>query len=166
MEEELYRQFHERHGKGLKVKSWLFEAKSKELMRQMHPDVAFIAFKLRNKVSYCSTTNISQKTPSNYEIQIRGFHQHLRRLAKRGKSKGETGQYELRDIGNIDQTPLPFSFDKGKGYDDTGTSTVWYRGCASRPREVTVHCSAYHVFRWKATCEASFDLPGEGLTNC
>ena len=31
----------------------------------------------------------------------------------------------------VDQTPLPFTFNSCKGYDDKGTSSVWHRGCAS-----------------------------------
>ena len=146
MESELLRQYRELREKGLKVKAWWFEAKSKELIKDMHPDQFkfsdgwFTAFKKRNKISYRSTTNVSQKAPIDLEDKIREFHQHIRRLAKRGEAKGEIGQYELRDIGNVDQTPLPFTFNTGKGYDTTGTSTVWHRGHASglEKRQCTV----------------------------
>ena len=152
MESELHRQYRELREKGLKVKAWWFEAKSKELMKDMHPDLEFkfsdgwfTAFKKRNKISYRSTTNVSQKAPIDLEDKIREFHQHIRRLAKRGEAKGEIGQYELRDIGNVDQTPLPFTFNTGKGYDTTGTSTVWHRGHASglEKRQCTVQLTVF-----------------------
>ena len=41
MKDELHHQYREFRDKGLKVKSWWFEAKSKELMMEMHPEVAF-----------------------------------------------------------------------------------------------------------------------------
>lgn len=104
----------------------------------MYPEVVFkfsdgwfTAFKKRQGISYRSTTNVSQKTPRDYEKIIREFHRNIRSLAKKGEKKGPLGQYELRDIGNMDQTPLPFTFNSGKGYNDTGSKTVWHRGAAS-----------------------------------
>lgn len=138
MEEELFRQYRELRDKGLKVKFWWFRSKSKDLMKEMHPDVEFkfsdgwfTAFKKRQSISYRSTTNVSQKTPNDYEDIIREFHKKIRSLARKGEKKGPLGQYELRDIGNMDQTPLPFTFNGGKGYDNTGTKTVWHCGAAS-----------------------------------
>ena len=152
MGDELHQQFCELHEKGLKVKNWWFKAKSKELMREIHPDVVFkfsngwfAAFKLRKKISYHSTTNISQKTPSHFELQIRRFHRHIRQLAKQGVSSGEIGQYKPCDIGNIDQTPLLFTSNKGRGYDDNGTRTVWHHGRASglEKRQCTVQLTVF-----------------------
>lgn len=57
MEEDLYRQYRQLKGKGLTVKSWWFEAQSRELMNMMHPEVDFkfsggwlAAFKKRNNI--------------------------------------------------------------------------------------------------------------------
>ena len=41
------------------------------------------------------------------------------------------GQYELRDIASMDQTPLPFVLNGGKEYETQGDKTVWHRGRAS-----------------------------------
>lgn len=41
MEDELHRQYTELHKKGLKVKSWWFEARCNDLMKVMHPEVQF-----------------------------------------------------------------------------------------------------------------------------
>ena len=40
----------------------------------------------------------------------------------------ERGVYQVKDIANMDQTPLPFTLDDGKTYADKGSSEVW---CAS-----------------------------------
>ena len=37
------------------------------------------------------------------------------------------GTFALRDIANIDQTPLPFVLDDGRTYDDKGSEEVWFR---------------------------------------
>ena len=36
------------------------------------------------------------------------------------------GTFALRDIANIDQTPLPFVLDDGRTYDDKGSEEVWF----------------------------------------
>ncbi len=41
MEDEFHRQYRELREKGLKIKGWWFEAKLKELMREMHPEEEF-----------------------------------------------------------------------------------------------------------------------------
>ena len=59
----------------------------------------------------------------------------MRATALRGPTSntgmGPLGQYELRDIANMDQTPLPFVLNGGKGYETQGAKTVWHRGGAS-----------------------------------
>ena len=41
------------------------------------------------------------------------------------------GRFKLKQIANVDQTPLPFTFTNGGTYADTGDKTVWVRGGAS-----------------------------------
>lgn len=41
------------------------------------------------------------------------------------------GKFTLATIANVDQTLLPFIFNKGQGYDQKGTKTVWHRGAQS-----------------------------------
>ncbi len=67
MEDELHHQYCELRDKSLIVKSQWFEAKSKELMMEMHPELEFefpdgwfTAFKQRKSINYHSTTNVSQ----------------------------------------------------------------------------------------------------------
>ena len=49
---------------------------------------------------------------------ITKFHSKLLRVHRRGV-------YQTKDIGNMDQTPLPFVLDDGKTYADKGSSEVW-----------------------------------------
>ena len=50
------------------------------------------------------------------------------------------GIYKLRNISNLDQTPLPFDFLAGKTYSVGGAKTVWVKGTAGGldKRQVTV----------------------------
>ena len=49
------------------------------------------------------------------------FHKTSQAIRRRGV-------YQLKDLANMDQTPLPFVLDDGKTYDKTGVDEVW---CAS-----------------------------------
>lgn len=145
MEEELHCQYRELCDKSLKVKYWWFKAKSCDLMKELHPKVDFkfsdgwfTAFKRRYSINYCSSTNVGQRQPSELENVIEEFHKQIRSFG--GEKKGVLSQHELQDIVIMDQTPLPFTFNKGKGYDDKGTKTVWHCGAASglEKRQCTV----------------------------
>ena len=37
------------------------------------------------------------------------------------------GKFQLSTIANMDQTPLPFNFNGGQGYNKSGGKTVWHR---------------------------------------
>lgn len=48
-----------------------------------------------------------------------------------GDQVGPLGKWTLKQVANVDQTPLPFTFTAGSTYADTGNKTVWVRGGAS-----------------------------------
>ena len=52
------------------------------------------------------------------EELVKKFHSHL--LKVRGR-----GTYQLCDIANMDQTPIPFILDDCKTYASTGSKDVW-----------------------------------------
>lgn len=58
---------------------------------------------------------------------------------------GPLGKFELKQIANVDQTPLPFTFTDGTTYEDTGASSVWVRGGASGldKRQCTVQLTIF-----------------------
>lgn len=64
----------------MKVKQWWFCIRSKQLMKELHPEVDFKlspgwfdCFKGRAGISLRHTTSVSQKQPSDLEIAIRQF---------------------------------------------------------------------------------------------
>ena len=69
---------------------------------------------------------------------VSGFHQEIHQVR-------EDGVYELKDIANMDQTPLPFVLNDGKTYDDTGATEIWCASAASGldKRQCTVQLTAF-----------------------
>ena len=107
-------------------------------MSELHPDVDFKfspgwfdRFKARNKLSYRRSTNVAQTKPADMEDKIRAFHLEIRRVAASKDSGEPLGKFQLSTIANVDQTPLPFTFNSGQGYNKTGEKTVWHRGATS-----------------------------------
>ena len=45
----------------------------------------------------------------------------------RGPDVKTIGLFKLLEIANIDQTPLPFEFNKGRTYAKRGSKTVWVK---------------------------------------
>ena len=59
---------------------------------------------------------------------IQGFHRNIRDVASRGDQSGAVGKFELQQIANVDQTPLPFSFASNDTYADIEDKTVCIKG--------------------------------------
>ena len=59
------------------------------------------------------------------------FHRNIRRAAREGEQAGPLGRWTPRQVANMDQTPLPFTFGEGSTYADRGECSVWVRGGAS-----------------------------------
>ena len=106
-------------------------------MSELHPDIEvkfspgwFDHFKARSKISYRRSTNVAQRKPADMEDQIRAFHLEIRRIAASTDSDEPLGKLQLSNIANVDQTPLPFTFNSEQGYNKMGEKTVWHRGAA------------------------------------
>lgn len=88
-------------------------------MNALYPDVKdlkysdkwFRRFCKRKNISLRKTTHAAQHAPVNLAATISKFHAKLLRVRRRGN-------FQLGDIANMDQTPLPFVLDDGKRYDD------------------------------------------------
>ena len=65
------------------------------------------------------------------EDQICAFHLEIRCTAASTDSDEPLGKFQLSTVANVDQTPLPFTFNSGQGYKKKGEKTVWHRGAAS-----------------------------------
>ena len=138
VEEKLVGKFNELRAKGLKVKHYWFRARAVQLMSELHPDVDFKfspgwfdRFKARNNLSYRRSTNVAQTKPTDMEDKIRAFHLEIRRVAALKYSVEPLGKFQVCTIANVDQTPLPFTFNSGQGYNKKGDKTVCHRGAAS-----------------------------------
>lgn len=121
--------------------------------RDLHPDHTFkysqrwfTRFKKRYKISFRRSTNTAQTPPSDKEAVIQEFHQQIRdvQLPEEGDGPQEE-RFNLSQISNVDQTPLPFSFVDGPTYETTNVSTVWVRGGGSglEKRQCTVQLTIF-----------------------
>lgn len=91
----------------------------------------FDRFKSRYDISVRRPTNAAQKQSETLRTSIQQFHRYLRRTATvkatelKGVQEGIVGPWELRDIANMDQTPLQFCFNtKGASYAEKGEKSV------------------------------------------
>ena len=184
MEKKLHSEYRELRKKGLKV-VW-FRARAKQILSEMQPDAPpfgssdrwFMRFKARHRISKRRATNSCQKEPDDKRGAIQRFHRSIRRSAKEGELVGPLGRWTPRNIANMDQTPLPFTFCSGKTYDNTGERSVRVRGGASGldKRQCTVQLTLFAdseprvkpllIFRGKGNellCLSLYDTTGEWL---
>lgn len=154
MEEVLKEEFLDLRRKGLRVRSFWFRVRAKQLMEEMEPGVPFACsdgwftrFKARHGISLRCPTNTSQRPALDKVETIRAFHHTIRRLAKPGEGQPteDVGRFKLSQIANMDQTPLPFCFTDGSTYEERGNQTVWVRGAASGldKRQCTVQLTIF-----------------------
>lgn len=73
-------------------------------------------------------TSTCQKEPEDERSAVQRFHRDIHRKAAEGEQVGPVGQWNPRQVANMDQTPLPFSFCDGEIYADTGEQSVWVWG--------------------------------------
>eukprot|EP00117_Sycon_ciliatum_P034900 scpid75057/ scgid26549/ Pogo transposable element with KRAB domain len=96
----------------------------------------FRRFQSRWNVSLRATTNRAQEEPERKLVLVRKFHTDIR----------SAGEFEKKNIANMDQTPLPFDLNVGKTYAEKGSKTVWCRsvgGSVMDKREATVQLTIY-----------------------
>ncbi len=117
------------------MKGWWFKLRANQILKEIEPDSWFSfsegwfkGFKRRFRISVRRATNSCQKEPEDKRFVIQGFHRSIRRIALDGQSISPLGQWTDRNIANMDQTPLPFTFCGGETYADTGEKSVWVRG--------------------------------------
>ena len=113
------------------------QARAKKPMNELYPDIKdftnsdhrFTRFCTRKNISLRRTTHAAQIiAPANASARISKFHAKLLRVHRRGN-------FQLCDIANMDQTPLPFALDDGKMYNSTGSKKVWSASAADRLRQ-------------------------------
>ena len=65
---------------------------------------------------------------NDLKFPIEKLRESVEMFHKASQAIRRRGVYQLKDLANMDQTPLPFVLDDGKTYDKTGVDEVW---CAS-----------------------------------
>ena len=102
-----------------------FNYRAKQLVKELYPgenlkasDQWFSRFTNRFKISLRRKTHCAQKDRQSLSYSIAKFHSKVLRTRRRGT-------YQMKDIANMDQTPLPVAIDEGKTYADKGSSEVW-----------------------------------------
>jgi len=141
LETRLYQEFLERREAGRSVRQGWFRIESQFQFRQIYPQVNPAVFRFsngwfrgfldRHKISLRCITNKAQKLPRDYEILIINWLRFNRRNSQpRAENFWEiavnypVGRYELSNICNLDETPIPFEYLHGKTYNQQGEKTV------------------------------------------
>ena len=125
MEDALYVEYKETREKGKFLKRWSFNTRAKQLLKDHYPgkelkcsDQWFMRLYRRYGVALRSKTHAAQTDPKQLAPAIAKFHPKLLRVHR-------CGVYQIKDMANMDQTPLPLLLDDGKTYVDKGSSEVW-----------------------------------------
>lgn len=144
LEDRLYSEFIERRKGGRTVRQGWFRIQSQFQFRSIYPEVNPAVFRFsngwfrgflgRHKISLRSITKKAQKIPSDYEVLILNWLRFNRRNSQPRRDRywevaleRPVGRYELSNICNLDETPLPFEYLEGKTYDLVGEKTVWVK---------------------------------------
>ena len=159
MEGLLKTSFDELRELGRPVKARWFVAKAKELFKLLYPHLVIVSsgqvsyggfkfskswfqgFQRRQHISLRKRTNQSQKQPEEFRVKIQSFHQFIRKVSEpHNKGSHDVGHFKLRNIANMDQTPMPFEIGTDSTYNTTGARTVWVKSLGSGldKRQVTV----------------------------
>ena len=116
--------FLEKRKKEMSVKTWLFRARARKLVDNFYPTADFKCsdhctslFLKCNRISLRHKTHRAQKLPEDAVPKIKSFHQYLLKVCSRGVC-------QVKDIANMDQTPLPFIMDANKTYEETNSKDV------------------------------------------
>ena len=125
MEQALHNCYEKAWGQGKTIKRWWFNCGAKQLVKEIYPDENlkasdqwFSRFTNRFKISLCRKAHCEQKDPQSLSYSIGKFYSKAL-LSQRSE------KYQMKDIANMDQTPLPFMMDDEKTYTDKGSLTVW-----------------------------------------
>ena len=145
MEGILYDEYKQGRENGRIIKRRWFDARAKQLISEHYPDEEFKhsdqwfnRFCRRFKIAFRRKTHVAQAAPKELEPAISKFHASLLRVRRRG-------EYKLKDIANMDQTPLPFVLDDHRSYADKGSKEVWCASAASGldKRQCTVQLTIF-----------------------
>ena len=125
MKQALYDDYKQALDETKLTKPWWFNCRAKQVIKELYPDKSseasdqrFSRFANCFEISLRRKTRCAQKYPQSLGYSIVKFH--LKVLSTRRR-----GTYRMKDIANMDQTPLLFVMDDGKAYADKGSCEVW-----------------------------------------
>ena len=144
LEERLYSNFIERREAGRTARQGWFRIHSQFLFRVIYPHVNPVIFRFsngwfrgflsRHQISLRSITKKAQKIPTDYKVLIVNWLRFNRRNSQPRRNafweiavERPVGRFELSNICNLDETPIPFEYLQGKTYDRVGAKTVWVK---------------------------------------
>jgi len=142
LEDKLYIEFIERRKAGRIVKQEWFRIQSTFLFRSIYPNVNaaifffsnrwFRGFLGRHRISLRSIIKTAQELPEDYRILVINWLRFNRRNSQPRAAcfwevslQHPVGRYELSNICNLDETPIPYEFLDGKTYNPIGEKTIW-----------------------------------------
>ena len=132
LERELYQQFLERRAMGKSVRRSWFRRTCKTLFPKIYPSLSSHEFSFSNgwfrgflswhQISLRIVTNKASQLPSDFTDAIVNWFRYNRRNSQLrpdderglGDEAAVVGRYRLRNIGNMDQTPIPFEYLEGR----------------------------------------------------
>ena len=88
-------------------------------------------FMRRNGLSMRARTTLSQKMPAEYEHKIMEFHRFIIRAR-------QNVEFELSQIGNMDEVPLTFDVPSNKTVDIKGTKSITVKTSGNEKTHYTV----------------------------
>lgn len=152
LERQLYCLFLECREKGQAVRRGWFRLHSDEIFRKLFPSVGtqlslfrfsngwFARFLGRYRISLRCITKTAQKIPEDYRNLIISWLQFNRRNSQfdpyafyshrvpvGGGFIRRQNRYDLANICNLDETPIPFEYLSGRTYNLIGDKTIWVK---------------------------------------
>ncbi|RPA90955.1 DDE-domain-containing protein [Choiromyces venosus 120613-1] len=142
LEDQLYNDFLERREARRTVRQAWFRIQSQFRFREIYPNVNpaifrfsngwFRGFLGRHKISLRCITKKAQKMPEDYRILVVNWLRFNRWNSQPAAGSfwdvaidHPVGRYDLSNICNLDETPIPFEYLQGKTYNTVGARTVW-----------------------------------------
>ena len=124
-ERALFAEFSKLRSEGRSAKRWWFNNRISKLVNEHYPEETnfkhsdrwFAGFCRRYRIAHRRKTHVAQKLTTDKVTKLNQFHQYLNYIRRVGK-------YQLCDLANMDQTPLPFILDDGTTYDHRGSKDV------------------------------------------
>lgn len=150
LESKLYNLFIERREQGQSIRTGWFRVHSIWMFRELYPHASeptctavfrfsngwFRGFLGRHRISLRCITKKAQGVPEDYHRLVVNWLQFNRRNSQPLASPNNwmeivlcraIGRYDLSNICNLDETPLPFEYLCGRTYNTIGAKTIWVK---------------------------------------